>query len=209
MGQTEFHNVSGTRCKLDFLEIPSTFMELFLLDERIVKHFARHVHTGNQLPTELFRKITAMKKAFFAIEVQEQILYASVDQAYHDFDENVPSCELDISAIYHRLQRQYTLFDAVDGTAPQLSLTHLVHYGACYYSYLYCRVIASNLWMSFFQINPLDMHAGRLVRNRLLSPGGSCDPEVLLVNLLGKDFLNCSHFIELDLYRGVSKTLYI
>jgi intermediate peptidase len=197
LGQTEFHNVSGTRCKLDFLEIPSTLMEYFLYDERIVQRFARHIHTGHPLPIELFRSIVAMKKIFFATEMQEQILYAAVDQAYHD--RTTSWSKLDTSTIYHQLQRHYTLFDAVDDTAPQLSLTHLVHYGGCYYSYLYCRVISSHLWRFIFQKNPLNTDAGRLIRDRLLSPGGSRDPYVLLVDLLGKDFLNDVHFLELNL----------
>lgn len=169
-------------------------MEHFLLDEHLVQSFARHIHTGEQLPRELFHRIMHAKRAFFSIDTQDQILYALADQAYHDLKEPIQPSDLDTSAIYHQLELEYTLFDVIDSTSPQLSLTHLVHYGACYYSYLYCRVIASNLWESLFKVNPLGVHAGRLIRNRILSRGGSCDPEELLEAVLGKNFLDCSHF---------------
>ena len=173
-------------------------MEQFLLDEQVVRSFAKHVISQEELSKESFYKIMHAKKTFSAIETQDQILYAVADQAYHDLRGSIPSQGLDTSSIYHQIESQYTLFDPIGSTAPQVNLTHLVHYGACYYSYLYCRVIVSNLWTTFFQGNPLNSHAGMLIRDQILSLGGSRDPNILLENVLGKNYLDCSHFLKLD-----------
>lgn len=41
-GRTRFQTVAGTRCSLDFVELPSMLMEFFVRDYRVVRHF---IHT--------------------------------------------------------------------------------------------------------------------------------------------------------------------
>ncbi len=56
----------------------------------------------------------------------------------------------------------------VPNTAPQLRFSHLVGYGARYYSYLYARSVASAIWQTSFQDDPFSASAGkRLVVNLL------------------------------------------
>ena len=41
------------------------------------------------------------------------------------------------------------------------SFTHLLGYGANYYSYLWCQGLASMLWQHCFQDDPLNSDSGR------------------------------------------------
>ncbi|KAJ1962158.1 Mitochondrial intermediate peptidase, partial [Dispira parvispora] len=80
---TSFHNVAGTRCAVDFVELPSVLMEHFAHDYRVLKLFARHYQTGAPLEQAQLQAHLAQRKAFIGIETTSQILMAVMDQCYH------------------------------------------------------------------------------------------------------------------------------
>ncbi len=58
------------------------------------------------------------------------------------------------SGVLERVQGEYHSLPHVPGTAPQLRFSHLVGYGARYYSYLLARSVASAIWQKNFQKDP-------------------------------------------------------
>ena len=48
--------MAGTRCVLDFVELPSILMEFFLRDHAVVSQFATHYATGKPLPEDTFNQ---------------------------------------------------------------------------------------------------------------------------------------------------------
>ena len=82
-GVTEYQNVSGMRCSTDFAELPSTLMEFFAKDYRIVSLFARHYKTGEVIPRDLFDAALLTKKAYSAIWCQHNIAMNFLDQHLH------------------------------------------------------------------------------------------------------------------------------
>ncbi len=60
-----------------------------------------------------------------------------------------------------QVQGEYHSLPHVPGTAPQLRFSHLVGYGARYYSYLLARAVASAIWQKNFQKNPYSEEAGK------------------------------------------------
>ncbi len=58
------------------------------------------------------------------------------------------------SSVLERVQGEYHSLPHVPGTAPQLRFSHLVGYGARYYSYLLARSVASAIWQKNFQKDP-------------------------------------------------------
>jgi mitochondrial intermediate peptidase len=61
----------------------------------------------------------------------------------------------------------------------------LFGYGATYYSYLLDRAIASRVWGSLFEGNPLDRELGERYKGEVLRFGGGKDPWKMLSALLG------------------------
>lgn len=69
----------------------------------------------------------------------------------------------------------------------QLRFSHLVGYGAKYYSYLISKTIASWIWQSYFEANPFNREAGEKYRQEVLSHGGGIPSRQLVENFLKRD----------------------
>ncbi|KAG5519543.1 hypothetical protein PMAC_001698 [Pneumocystis sp. 'macacae'] len=187
LGRTDFHNVSGTRCATDFVELPSVLMEHFASDISITPTFARHVLNNSSLSPQYFSDYVKNHSMMQAVETHFQIIMALLDQQYHTsapLDEGFNS-----SKVLHFLQDKWGLFPSVPGTSWQTQFTHLFGYGATYYSYLFDRVIAAKVWKEIFAKNPTSRAAGEKYYKEVLRWGGSRNPWHCLASLLNDETL--------------------
>lgn len=65
--------------------------------------------------------------------------------------------------------------------------SHLVGYGAKYYSYLLSRGVAAWIWQQYFQEDPFSRESGERFRQGFLAHGGSKPPRDMVAAFLGKD----------------------
>lgn len=106
-----------------------------------------------------------------------------LDQVFHTIDvENANFKPIDIVEKY---TNQYHTLKYVPNTYWHLRYTHLVGYGAKYYSYLISKAIASKIWLDCFEKNPLSSTAGENYRKKLLQFGGERRPQELIDSLIG------------------------
>ncbi|KAI8367561.1 uncharacterized protein BYT42DRAFT_586716 [Radiomyces spectabilis] len=183
LGRTDFHNVAGTRCATDFVELPSILMEHFVWHPKVLPLFARDHRTGEHLSLEGVNAFLAQRKRFGGLEVNSQILMALLDQAYHSADagrERFSSVK-----VWHDLQNEVGMFPSVPGTMWPVQFGHLFGYGAGYYSYLFDRTLARRVWQTCFEQNPLDREKGQAFRDNLLKWGGARDPWQCVAHVLG------------------------
>jgi len=184
-GQVEYHNVSGTRCATDFVELPSILMEHFCSSPQVLSLYARHHSTDAPLPHQFLSDIKS--SSFPAFEQAHQITLAALDQAYHS------SAPLE-QPKWNSTETWYEIYEKYgtgckglrgSGTNWQTRFTHLVGYGASYYSYLFDRVIASQVWLQIFKASGgLSREAGEKYRREVLQHGGGKDPWQCLASLL-------------------------
>lgn len=195
LSRTYFQHSSGTRTLLDFVETPSTLMEYFVWDERFVTEWARHHLTGEPVPAGTIKALRQSKYMYGALELQQQLSYAMLDQRYHR--EPVEQPDWDSTAVFAALHAECADPDGrvvvwCDGTHWQSQFNHLVSYGAGYYSYLYSRMFAAHIWYQRFDAlvgeDPEAVNkAGLELREQLLAAGGSRSPEELLREFLKED----------------------
>lgn len=183
LGRTDFHNVAGTRCASDFVELPSILMEHFLWHPKILPLLAGANNGRKQVTPEAVQAFLKQRKGFSGIEVNSQILMALVDQQYHSskVKESTFSCVNE----WYKLQDQFGLFPSVPGTMWPVQFGHLFGYGSNYYSYLFDRTLARRVWESNFKANPLDREKGQAFRENLLKWGGARDPWRCIADVLG------------------------
>lgn len=184
LARTEYQHVTGTRCSTDFAEVPSVLMEYFSSDPRVLKTFAKHFQTQEPMPDEMLERLCASKHVFSASETQLQVFYSALDQVYHG---HPGSHRENTTETLKMVQEKYYGLPYVDSTAWQLRFSHLVGYGAKYYSYLCSRAIASWIWQEYFQKDPLNRSQGDKYRYGCLFYGGSVPSRDLVGKFLGKE----------------------
>lgn len=195
IGQTEYHNVSGTRCATDFVELPSILMEHFVSSPEILSTFAFHHATGEPLPIPVIEAHLALNQSLSALETHGQITMALLDQKYHTL--RYGQDNFDSTAIWFQLQQEIGVIQPVPGTAWQTQFGHLYGYGATYYSYLFDRAIAGKIWSTLF-FRPgvsqaydqraeeiLSREGGELLKEKMLKWGGGRDPWEMIGNVIG------------------------
>lgn len=182
LGRTDFHNVAGTRCASDFVELPSILMEHFVWHPKVLPLFA-NLKNGKPVAPEAVQAFLKQRKRFSGIEVNSQILMALVDQQYHS--SKVMDPKFSSVSEWYKLQDQFGLFPSVPGTMWPVQFGHLFGYGSNYYSYLFDRTLARRVWESSFKANPLDREKGQEFRDNLLKWGGSRDPWKCVADVLG------------------------
>ncbi|KAG0297173.1 Mitochondrial intermediate peptidase [Dissophora globulifera] len=182
IGRADYHNVSGTRCPIDFVEIPSILMEHFLADPAVLGLVAAHHQTGAPLPAGLLMAHQANRSTFQAIERHSQMSMAMVDQLY--YSTLVGDAAFSSTKTLEDLQRGTGFVPPVPGTAWQTSFGHLYGYGAGYYSYLFGRTVTGKIWDRVFRSSPTSRSAGERLREHVLRWGGGKDPWECLGGLL-------------------------
>lgn len=199
LSRTEFQHLSGTRATLDFVETPSHLFEYFAWDHQVVSEFARHYQTDAPLPAAMMQGLRASKKMFAAMDTQTQCLYSMLDlQLFGQYP--LPCKPPTTTQMLLELQNSSTLVPHVSGTFWHTRFGHLIGYGAGYYSYLYARVFAADIWHTIFvgSRSPLNREAGERLYQKLMFHGGAKDPNDILVDMLGRKPSPANYLHELD-----------
>uniref|UniRef100_G3W277 Mitochondrial intermediate peptidase n=1 Tax=Sarcophilus harrisii TaxID=9305 RepID=G3W277_SARHA len=101
-----------------------------------------------------------------------------------DFAE-VPSILMEYFASDYRVVNQFAKHYQT-GQAWQLRFSHLVGYGAKYYSYLMSRAVASMVWKECFVHDPFSRAMGERYRREMLAHGGGKEPILMVQGMLQK-----------------------
>lgn len=193
LGRTTLQVVAGTRCPTDFAELPSVLMEYFASDASVLALFARHWETDVPLPYEMVEDALQMGRQCQGLQMENQIIYSLLDQAYHSPLPLTMNGGFDSTKVSFDIYRRYSSVREPSDTNAQGLFGHLVEYGGTYYSYLFDRAIAGKIWKDVFHNGKggggVDREAGERYKEEVLKWGGSRSGWKCISGLLGDEKL--------------------
>jgi intermediate peptidase len=206
LSRTEYQHLSGTRCAADLVEVPSHVFEYFAWDPDAMRVLSAHRTTGEPMPPSLLHAMRRGKDLFAATDLRQQLVFASADLETHAMPARCPTSSAAHPNITHERVRAVAARVGREGFSPvnphessqndveaqcawELRFGHVVGYASTYYSYVYARLIAAEIWRRQFAGRALEPGAGRRFTEGILRKGGAVAPETLVRDLLGHDAL--------------------
>jgi thimet oligopeptidase len=180
-GSQRIAGFSGVATEWDFVEAPSQMLEEWAWDADVLQGFARDAD-GNPIPRELVARMRAAGEFGKGSFVHTQIFYSAVSYLLH---RDRPA---DLTAAVRDIQRDYELFEFIDGTHFQAAFGHLAGYTSAYYTYMWSKVIAKDMYSAFDTADLFEPAVARRYRDTVLAPGGSRDAAELVADFLGRPY---------------------
>lgn len=203
LSRTTYQHLSGTRGSLDFVEIPSHLLEHFARCPALLQRWGRHYKTGQPPSLSLATEALTQRALFGAFEAQSQLLYSFADQFVFGSQIGDISALSDVGAFHAassgiaQVQREFTVLPVASSIKPgsnqythqpymyMLSHSHFVTYGGSYYSYLFSKMYAAQLWQLHFANDPLSRQGGKFLHEDILQYGAARDTKLLLAGAVG------------------------
>lgn len=170
----KYPSQSGTSVPRDFVEFPSTFEEDWAIQPEVLKNYATHYETGEQIPQELLDKVIAARNFNQGFDTQEYLAATMLDLEWHmlsseeipedvmTFEKNaLAKYDLDMQAVYPRYRSPYFAHIFAGG------------YAANYYAYIWSEVLAADAFAFMQENGGLEQANGARYRKYILSRGGS------------------------------------
>jgi oligopeptidase A len=167
-------SVSGINgVEWDAVELPSQFMENFGWTRDALNRFALHWQSGEALPQDLFKKMTAARHFHAGLFLVRQIEFALFDFRLHlEFD---PARGARTLEILDEVRREVSVLMPPAWHRFPHAFTHIFAggYSAGYYSYLWAEVLSADAFGAFEEAGIFDAETGARFRREILAVGGS------------------------------------
>lgn len=174
---------SGIKTEWDFVEAPSQMLEEWVWDAETLQSFSRNSE-GESIPDELVEKMNLSRDFGQGLFSRHQMFYAAVSlNLYNRAPEAV-----DFDTMMPELQARYSPFPYVDDTYFHTSFGHLYGYSAIYYTYMWSKVIAADMFGEFEREGMRNPEVSQRYRDAVLAPGGSRDAADLVEEFLGRPY---------------------
>ncbi len=181
----EYLTTSGTSVAWDFVELPSQIMENWGGHPDVLKTYAKHYETGENIPDELIAKLEAASKFNQGFVTVEYVAASILDMDYHTLG---AASELDVEAFEANSMNRIGLIDEI---IPRYRSTYFSHifaggYSAGYYSYIWAEVLDKDAFNAFLETSLYDQTTATAFRENILEKGGSVDEMEMYVNFRGQ-----------------------
>ncbi|MEV5833514.1 M3 family metallopeptidase [Nocardia sp. NPDC052112] len=170
---------SGTEVPRDFVEFPSQVNEMWMSRPEMLANYARHIETGEPMPTELVERMAEAERFGTGFKTVEYLGATLLDWAWHRVPAPEALAETDAEVFEEEALRKAGL--AIDAIPPRYRTGYFAHifsggYAAGYYSYIWSEVLDADTVEWFDEGDASIREKGETFRRALLARGGSVDP---------------------------------
>ncbi|MGE4130851.1 MAG: M3 family metallopeptidase [Bdellovibrionales bacterium] len=186
LSQVEYRTISGTNVYLDFVELPSQFLENWAEEEEFLRVFAKHYKTGADLPETLLRSLKQSQKFLTGYQSMRQLQFGFLDLNWYrnpPDDQNASVAEFEKKAVAPTL-----VLPPVEGTNISTSFVHIFGggYAAGYYSYKWAEALDADAFEYFVEKGIFNRDLAREFEQNILAKGGSDHPMRLYEKFRGR-----------------------
>lgn len=182
--KVRFEGLSCTNVYWDFVELPSQFMENFVMEPEFLRSLGRHYQTGEPLPEEFITRIMKAKNFMVAYGCIRQVSFILLDMAYYTLQKPLNE---DIMAFETKAWSRALLFPQLPGSCMSTRFGHIMSggYAAGYYSYKWAEVLDADAFSVFQKEGIFNPETARRFRDCILSRGGTEHPMTLYKRFRG------------------------
>ncbi|PYH94522.1 zincin [Aspergillus ellipticus CBS 707.79] len=220
LGKSQYAMFSGHRTVRDFVEAPSQLLEYWCWVPACLRQLSCHysylpeyadrgegskAKPPKEIPDALVEGLVAAKQVNQGILTLRQVAFSKFDMEIHSRTfASYSDAQPPVAEVYNSSLSNMTLLrgpaEGVDGGHGHAVTSHYM-WGqeANYFSYLYTRVLAADIWATNFRADPMSATAGLGYRRRVLEKGGSVDEAAMLRELLGRAPRADAYFQELGI----------
>lgn len=184
----KYPSLSGTATPRDFVEFPSQFNEHWALYPQVLKNYAKHYKTGEQIPQALIDKIKNAGTFNQGYAFTEYLAATALDMNWHTLPVGAPLQDAD-SFEKASLEKMNLWLAQVP---PRYRSSYFLHiwsngYSAGYYAYVWSEMLDDDAYTWFEENGGLKRENGQKFRDMILSRGNTEDFATLYKNFRGKD----------------------
>ena len=183
---TRFESLSGTNVWWDFVELPSQFMENFVLQKEFLRTFAFHYQTGEPMPEEIIDRLIAARNYNVASMCLRQVSFGLLDMAYYTTKDEFTA---DIIPFEKEAWKDAIIDTQLPDTCMTVQFSHIMAggYSAGYYSYKWAEVLDADAFAVFKKEGIFNKDTAQRFRDCILSKGGTEHPMTLYKRFKGAE----------------------
>ena len=163
----------------DFIEAPSQFLEEWVWDYDTLATFASDAQ-GRPIPRDLVARMNRARAFQQGIAAKQQMFFSAMSL---DFYTAAPAL-LDFDRTTRRAQERYSVYPYEPESHVWAGFDHLNNYTASYYTYLWSKAIALDLFTRFQRAGLRDRSTAGDYRRQVLDPGASVPADALVTGFL-------------------------
>jgi peptidyl-dipeptidase Dcp len=168
----EYPTLAGVNVANDFVEFPSQFNEHWVLDRKVLEHYAINYRTGKPMPAALMARVKRAAGFNQGYAVGETLAAAELDMQWHLLPAGAPLQNVDTFETAALTKVRMSLQDV----PPRYRSSYFLHiwangYEAEYYSYLWTQMLCDDVFDWFTRHGGLTRANGERFRDLILSRG--------------------------------------
>lgn len=186
LSKCTYKSLSGTSVYWDFVELPSQFMENFLLEKEVLDLFAVHYKTGEKIPQEMIDKLKKSARFHAGLFSLRQLNFALLDMKWYTLEK---AESVDVEKFEEEATQETRIFEPIEGMNMSCGFSHIFAggYSAGYYSYKWAEVLDADAFEFFKEKGLFNKEVTSSFRQNVLSRGGTEHPMNLYKKFRGRE----------------------